>query len=117
LKTISPNKIEGKLMVTGGYMEFGTLYSGSAQMPVPENAKVFPHLSADIPVSSVEKSVISVDGKQIENYVVGCNAADCFQQFSYFTHRGEYYEMHFDIAGGGLGEKANQILSSLEFTD
>ncbi len=68
-------------------------------------------------ISGVEKSTITVGGKNIEKYIVSCNAADCYYAKVYFNVNGRYYEFQMDIAGGGLILRLDDIIHSLKFTN
>ncbi|MBI2405495.1 hypothetical protein HYV21_00365 [Candidatus Microgenomates bacterium] len=72
----------------------------------------------DFIVSIDESKTIALGGKDAKSYIYQCGPGpDCYVRIVYFDYQGIYYELKFDIAGGGLNRTADQILSTFQFLE
>jgi len=62
-----------------------------------------------------EEEQIEVDGKTIQRLTFGC-LFDCEYQMVSFSVDGQYYQLIFDVAGGGLKNTFDQIIKTIKFS-
>lgn len=101
-----------KASASGKYFDFMNARSGQTPFPTPA-------IEGEKPgeINQIHKNIISVNGKQIESYIINCNAADCYFRKIYFSVEKNFYEITFNISGGGLLAASDQILSTFKFPD
>jgi len=63
-----------------------------------------------------ENKQIEIDGKTVQWFSFGC-LADCNFHMASFNVNDKYYQLIFDVAGGGLSDTFNKILQTLTFTN
>lgn len=69
-----------------------------------------------IKVLFVNEKKIEIDGKTAQSYSFGC-LVDCEYQMVSFNVNGQYYQLIFDVAGGGLSDTFDNILATSKFTN
>ena len=62
-----------------------------------------------------ENKTVTLNNKTANRYTISCGV-DCYYHIVRFQHTGQYYELIADGAGGGLLQRFDQILSTVEFT-
>lgn len=85
---------------------------------------IAPKMNQDFPLSDNNKfkvlyidenNPIEIDGKTVQWFSFGC-LADCNFHMISFNVSSKYYQLIFDVAGGGLPDTFNTILETLKFT-
>lgn len=66
--------------------------------------------------SITESKEITLDGASAHSYIIDCGN-DCFFHEVQFKSKGIYFALRKNIAGGGLEQDFQEILSSLKFTN
>lgn len=111
------DKLTGKLEVTGGHINFGTLISQTEPFPIPQVNQQILIDSLQIKISSLTRSEKTIGDKKVEKYVISCEGADCYMELINFSNGNKFYQMQFNIAGGGLSGIVDLILQTFKFTD
>lgn len=106
IKTQSPNKTEWK-----------TDYFPTALVLLSQPSSISEPKVGVSNVSSIdENKTINIGHKTAKSVIYSCGL-DCYYNSVYFENNGNYYELKFNIAGGGAINTAEQILSTFKFTN